>query len=43
MVTADADLLMLVAFRGGSSPSAVLLRGMAELTSDGHADLLVRS
>jgi predicted nuclease of predicted toxin-antitoxin system len=33
---------MLMALRGGSSPS-VLLRGMAELTSDVHADLLVRN
>jgi predicted nuclease of predicted toxin-antitoxin system len=43
VVTADSDFPMLVALRGASGPSFVLLRGVAELPTQVHADLLVNS
>jgi predicted nuclease of predicted toxin-antitoxin system len=41
LVTADTDFPMLVALRRASSPSVVLLRGVAELPMARHAELLV--
>jgi predicted nuclease of predicted toxin-antitoxin system len=41
LVTADTDFPMLVALRRTSSPSVVLLRGVAELPVDRHLELLV--
>lgn len=41
VVTADTDFPMLVALRGATSPSIILLRGVAELSPGEHAELLV--
>lgn len=41
LVTADTDFPMLLALRGASGPSIVLLRSVAELSPSKHADLLV--
>ena len=41
VVTADTDFPTLVALRRATSPSVVLLRGVAELPPGEHAELLV--
>ena len=41
LVTADTDFPMLVALRRATSPSIVLIRGVAELPPSAHAELLV--
>jgi predicted nuclease of predicted toxin-antitoxin system len=40
VVTADSDFPMLLALSGAALPSVVLLRGVAELSPDEHAQLL---
>jgi predicted nuclease of predicted toxin-antitoxin system len=40
IVTADSDFPMLLALSGAALPSVVLLRGVAELSPDEHAQLL---
>ena len=41
VITADTDFSMLLAARGAARPSVILLRHMAELRSDVHAELLI--
>ncbi len=41
VVTADSDFSMLLAARGSARPSVVLLRHVAELPMQAHADLLI--
>ena len=41
LVTADTDFPMMLALSGASSPSVVLLRGVAEEPPGTHADLLI--
>lgn len=41
IITADTDFPTLVALRRATSPSVVLLRGVAELAPDYHAALLI--
>lgn len=41
VITADSDFSMLLAARRSARPSVILLRHVAEMTSEAHDDLLI--